>query len=240
MSDAATSVVATTPAWLSFCGAMAPISSVILYMAPIPTVLAFSKKKKVGDLPLLPYTSMLSNAFVWVVYGIINSQPKLWTANSVGFVLSLYYFISFARFAPEGVGGLPGSLNQHIQGFVAIAASTLYFVKANKKVPIGNLGVLINMAMYASPLAAVKIVLAAKSSEAIPLPLTVASLLSCIFWTVTGYLDMKDPYVYAPTVVGIVFGLMQVSLKLVFKEQQSKSKLSPHLNSREVSLKKKR
>jgi len=176
--------------------------------------------------------------------GIINSQPKLWTANGVGFILCLYYFVSFAHYSPEGATGLPGSVQQHVQGMMALATAALYYANVKKTKPIGNIGVITNLAMYASPLAAVKTVLASKTSDAIPLPLTVASLLSCILWTLTGYLDMKDAYVFAPCAAGIILGLMQVSLKLVYKESvkedQRKTNLSPHLNSREVRLFKKK
>lgn len=170
------------------------------------------------------------------VIGLLRSQPKLWTSNIVGFVLSLYYFFSFARFAPSGISSLPGSVDQHIQGLIVIAAFTLGAAKLKHSEPIGNLGVFINLAMYASPLAAIKTVLTTKSSASIPLPLTVASLLSCIFWAVTGYFDMKDPNVYVSPTLGVLFGVMQVLLKLMYGENSHKN-LSPDLNSVDVVLK---
>jgi len=224
------------PLWLSFVGKAAPISSILLYMAPIPTVHEFTKRKMVGSLPLLPYTSMLSNSFAWSVYGLMNSEPKLWTANLIGLVLSIYYFLSFARYTPNGAATLPGTFDQHVQGFVSVLAFVLWFARNKKAGPIGKVGVLINMAMYASPLAAIKAVLETKSSEAIPLPLTVASLASCVFWTITGYLDMHDPYVWIPTCFGMVFGLAQVGLKISFPEKGGVATrdLSPELNSTEM------
>lgn len=227
-----------TPFWLSFSGKAAPISSIILYMAPIPTVLEFTRRKMVGNLPLLPYTSMLSNSLAWTVYGLMNSEPKLWTSNFVGFTLSIYYFFSFARYTPHGATTLPGTFDQHVQGFVSVLAFILWFARSKKSGPIGRVGVLINMAMYASPLSAIKAVLETKSSEAIPLPLTVASLASCIFWTITGYLDMHDPYVWVPTTFGIIFGMAQVALKLSFPEKAGvvMKDLSPELNSTQLAV----
>jgi hypothetical protein len=46
---------------------------------------------------------------------------------------------------------------------------------------------------------------------------------------------MNDPYVYLPGVFGFVLGLIQISLKVVYKDK-SKSKLSPDLNSAEMKL----
>ena len=176
--------------------------------------------------------------------GLMNSIPSLYTASSTGAILGSFYFIAYARLLQQHgkSASLPGSLNQHIQVVVAIVAFSLYFVKANKADPIGKLGLFINIAMYASPLAAIQAVVKSKSAKAIPLSLTVVSLLSCIFWTGTAYFELHEPYIYVPTTLGIIFGLMQVALKIVYKESSSKgqrkSKLSPLLNSREVLLKK--
>lgn len=139
--------------------------------------------------------------------------------------MSLFYFASFIVTAPRGMksSSLPGSINLHIEFFIAVLAFVFHFAKQKNILPIGQLGVMINLAvslgersvlcvcvcgkgfnrlvvssfawltfafhlhfplpqMYASPLAATKVVLDTKSSEAIPLPLTVASFLSCVFW----------------------------------------------------------
>ena len=54
---------------LDLCGKAAPIAAIFVFMAPIPTIRRVSEEKSVGNLPLLPYSSMISSAFVWVVYG---------------------------------------------------------------------------------------------------------------------------------------------------------------------------
>jgi solute carrier family 50 (sugar transporter) len=170
--------------------------------------------------------------------GLVISEPKLYAANVIGLTLSISYFFAFAKLTPPGSASLPGTLQQHIQGFVSILASVLWMVKTKKKGMLGKLGVAINMAMYGSPLAAIKTVLESKSSESIPLPMTVATLISCALWAITGILEMKDPYVWIPSIVGIAFGLMQVGLKLAFVETGGAvSNLSPDLNSQKMVLK---
>ena len=66
MAAAAASAV---PLWVTFCGKAAPVASIVVFMAPIPTILKVSKDKSVGNLPLLPYSSMICSTFVWVLYG---------------------------------------------------------------------------------------------------------------------------------------------------------------------------
>ena len=176
--------------------------------------------------------------------GLMNSIPSLYIASSSGAILGTIYFLAYARLLQFNGSStsLPGSLNQHVQVVVAVLAFTLYFVKIGRAEPIGKLGLFINVAMYASPLAAIQAVMKSKSSKSIPLLLTVVSLLSCIFWTATAYFELHEPNIYVPTFLGIIFGLLQVSLKVAYPETPSKTKgkrgLSPLLSSREVVLRK--
>jgi uncharacterized protein with PQ loop repeat len=61
--------------------AIAPIFSIVVFCAPIPTLRQVSRDQTVGNLPLLPYSSMMASASLWVVYGILKSEPKIWSAN---------------------------------------------------------------------------------------------------------------------------------------------------------------
>jgi hypothetical protein len=83
--------------------------------------------------------------------GLLIKEPKLWTANMVGVILGVYYFTSFVRTAPKGMKSstLPGSINLHIEFVLMIAAYVLFFAKNEKTLPIGQLGVLINLAVSA-------------------------------------------------------------------------------------------
>jgi hypothetical protein len=67
------------PTLVSLAGTMAPLASVGLFLAPMPTIRHVMKEKTVGNLPLLPHTTMLSNAFLWVTYGtqIVFSPMQL-------------------------------------------------------------------------------------------------------------------------------------------------------------------
>lgn len=48
----------------------APIASVGLYLAPLPTIQQVTNSGTVGSLPLLPYTTMAANAWMWTTYGM--------------------------------------------------------------------------------------------------------------------------------------------------------------------------
>lgn len=209
------------PEWVQLCGQLAPIFSVIVFGAPIPTIQHVSRDKSVGALPLLPYTSMLSSAFLWVMYGFLKSEPKIWGANGVGLILAIGYVLVFTSYCPKASPTLPGSVLQHLQGCAFIIGLTVLIAVAlptpKASQLIGNAGVAFCVAMFASPLAALKTVCATKSAKSIPLPFTVAAVINCFLWSVTGILLMDDFNIYFPNLLGLMFGLIQVALKLIYR-----------------------
>ena len=98
------------------CGRLAPIAAIGVFCAPLPTIRGVVADRSVGSLPLAPYSSILASTFVWVVYGTMRQEPKVWTANSVGFVLGLYYWAEFVRFSPKKSPTLPGTNTENVAG----------------------------------------------------------------------------------------------------------------------------
>jgi solute carrier family 50 protein (sugar transporter) len=205
--------------FVTLCGQAAPIASLALFMAPLPTIQQIKKDRRVGDLPLLPYSTMTTSAFLWTTYGILKKEPSVYVTNLFGLVLALYYFFQFVRFAPMRSPTLPGSKKQHIAGSasIVIAASLLYFSGLPTAVNvIGLSAVAICLAMFGSPLAALQTVIKTKSAKSIPLPFTLASLINCFCWTVFGIFRMKDPNIYVTNTIGLFFAVVQLVLKLKY------------------------
>lgn len=208
------------PEWVSFCGVLAPIFSILVFAAPIPTIFQIQRDKTVGSLPLLPYTSMLSSAFLWVVYGFLKSEPSIIVANGTGLVLSIFYVLVFTRYCPKASPTLPGTVQQHLQACAAMIGMTALVALClpNKTAAqvVGNAGVVVCVLMFASPLAALKTVFETQSAKSIPLPFTIAAVINCFLWSITGIYLMEDPVIYAPNLLGLSFGLVQVALKLYY------------------------
>lgn len=201
---------------IQVCGQVAPMAAIAVFMAPLPTILQIKRDRSVGDYPLLPYSSMIASTFVWVAYGILKSEAKVWFPNSVGLALGLFYFLNFIKYSPIKSSTLPGSVLQHMQGVSALVTLCLVFSAVAGPPMVGNLGVILCVIMFGSPLSALKVVLQTRSAKAIPLPFTLASVLNCLLWSITGVFDMKDYAIYVPNLLGLSFGLAQVALKLIY------------------------
>ena len=135
----------------------------------------------------------------------------------------------FSKYAPPKSSTLPGSIRQHLQvvfGVVGITVGWIYlcYMTVQRKnkwssyaaETIGNVAVMFCLLMFASPLSALRSVIATRSAASIPLPFTLATILNCFLWSVAGLGEFNDFNIYFPNLLGLGFGLIQVALKIVF------------------------
>lgn len=167
---------------------------------------------------------MFSNSFLCLVYGVLKNEIKIWGTNLLGLVLACYYFLNYIQYSPPKSPTLPGSVRQHINVAVCVTVATLGFATlapVSDPAPlIGRTSVLFCVSMFGSPLTSLKTVLQTKSAKSIPLPFTVATVVNCFLWSVFGILEMDDFNIYFPNLLGLAFGIAQVSLKLWFGDGQ--------------------
>lgn len=225
LSSAAVSVA---PSFVRLCSTLAAPASVLVSAAPLPTIREIQVNKNVGNLPLLPYSCMAANCVLWTTYGALKHTPSIWIPNGVGVLLALFYIHSFLENAMtpdnnDSTMPLPEEFKWHIGGVAAVVATAAcafqcqsFFSATAIADHVGHAAVLFCMALFASPLAALKTVMETKSADSIPLPFTIASLLCCFLWAVTGVLELHDMNVILPNTIGFMFGLAQVALKLQF------------------------
>jgi solute carrier family 50 protein (sugar transporter) len=219
LAAAASSSFSSPAAWIELAGKLAPLSSVLLFAAPLPTIQKIGKDKTVGSLPLLPYSSMLANAFIWTVYGLMRNESKVYYANGIGVLLAVYYLFRFIKFAPKASPTLPGSVQQHLQvvsSIVMAIALTATSPLRNKSKIIGLSGVVVCIGLFASPLAALKVVFDTKSAASIPLPLALGMTLNGLLWASFGAWGLHDANIAVPSALGFVSGVLQIALKLIY------------------------
>jgi solute carrier family 50 protein (sugar transporter) len=161
-------------ALVDLCGKTAPVVCSGVFLAPIPTVANIVSQKSVGSLPLLPYSSMVVNAFIWTTYGILNAESKIWSPNAFGLLMGMYYCAQYQKYLPKHAKNLPGTLSQHARyGSLLMMFTLLLATGLNKSLAsllIGKLGVIVCIVLFASPLAALKEVIATRNAKSIPLP----------------------------------------------------------------------
>lgn len=223
-------------------GHLAPWAATILCFAPLPTVQQIIRDGSVGSLPLLPYTSLILSAFFWTAYGLLKGEPKIWSANVIGFGLGIYYFWVYCRFIPAKnitYATLPGSVEQHLKVLGALLGSTLLMIISGwegRVDALGKISVFFSIAFFYSPLSVMRTVMRTGSAKCIPLPLTLATVINCFLWTVVGWFDMKDANVYVPNTLGLFFGLAQLLLKIMYGNGPPSSSIAPRSGNHESTM----
>merc|ERR1712051_305982 len=77
---------------------MAFLFSIIVFLSPIPTIRNIQLDQSVGSYPILPYSSMFTNCFVWMVYGYLIHQPTVYHTNVIGMTFGLCYFYIYNKY----------------------------------------------------------------------------------------------------------------------------------------------
>lgn len=211
--------------WVRVCGFLAPIGSVLVGLSPFPTVQHIVHDGKVGDFPLLPYTTMIINSTMWFAYGLLREEAQIWSCNGIALVLGLYYLLNYIQFAHTASTAttLPGTVEQHIHAVVfTMMASVLWtilpFSRQDPAWLIGKVGMVFGVLLFASPLTVLRVVIETKSARSIPLPFTVASTINCFLWSISGLWQLGDPNIYIPNLLGLGFSLAQLALKVYYQE----------------------
>ena len=103
-------------------------------------------------------------------------------------------------------------------GLVSFSADWLSF--SIRQMIVGGLVNLILVFFYAAPLSTLALVIRTQSSASIHIWLMLANTANSTFYTAYG-LAITDPYVWAPCAVGVVFGMIQMALCIVFPRTPS-------------------
>lgn len=144
----------------------------------------------------------------------------------MGVALGSYYFLVFTKHCSPMAVNLPGTVGQHLKGASGVVLFNLFltgFIPAGVAADIiGKEGVVFCIILFASPLSALKHVIATKSAASIPFPFTVACTINCFCWSVVGLWKMHDFNIYFPNLLGLGCALAQLALKGMYGNQAVK------------------
>ncbi|KAL3673071.1 hypothetical protein V7S43_002366 [Phytophthora oleae] len=197
---------------------------IAMNLSPAPDMLRVHKFKTTGQMALLPLVLMCFNNHLWLLYGLLTgSYFPLCVASLTGEIAGVVFtgvYYCWARNALEARRTCGAA-------FLGMALVTLYVLLgvADKTgqtfdqvvQSLGYVGATINVLMYASPLATIKIVLATKSSASLPINLCAMIFLNCCMWVATSIVD-DDMFVLIPSVIGLVFSGVQIPLYFVYRD----------------------
>ncbi|KAL2318327.1 hypothetical protein Fmac_032203 [Flemingia macrophylla] len=195
------------------------VASMSLYAAPTVTFKRVIRKKNTEEFSCIPYIIALLNSLLYTWYGLPIISKKwenfpLVTVNGVGILFELSYVLIYFWFSSaKGKVKVAVTTVAVLIAFCLIAIVSFFAFPdhRHRKLLVGSISFGVSIALYASPLVAMKNVVQTKSVEFMPLPLSLSTLLASVLWMIYGVL-IRDIFVAGPNVVGTPLGILQLVL----------------------------
>ncbi|XP_051113168.1 bidirectional sugar transporter N3-like [Andrographis paniculata] len=207
-------------------GILGNLVAFMVYLAPVPTFYSIYKKKTTGGFHSVPYIVALLSSMLWIYYATLKSNEILLiTINSFGCFIEAIYIFIYISYAPKlaRMVALKMLFLINFVGFGLILVFTHYFVKGSQQVQVlGWISVVLSISVYIAPLSIMSRVIRTKSVEFMPVALSIALLFNAVMWFFYGLL-LKDFFVAVPNVVGVIFGVVQIILYLIYRNGKANS-----------------
>ncbi|XP_027169284.1 bidirectional sugar transporter SWEET13-like [Coffea eugenioides] len=210
--------------WVFALGILGNLVSFLVYLAPVPTFRRIAKKKSTEGFHSFPYVVSLFSAMLWVDYARVKSNVLLVTVNSIGCLIETIYIAFFIVHAPKKhrIFTLKLVILLNFIGFGSICILTEYLAKgARKTQALGWLCVASSAIVYIAPLSVMKQVISTRSVEFMPFWLSFSLVLNALTWSSYGLL-LKDIHITVPSIVGFIFGMIQMALYVIYKNIKMK------------------
>ncbi|KAL0542469.1 hypothetical protein IC582_022583 [Cucumis melo] len=202
-------------------------ASLLLYTVPILTFWRVIKKKSTEEFSCVPYIVALMNCLLYTWYGL-PIVSKGWenfpvvTINGLGILLelsfiSIYFCFSSSQAKKKVILKMVGV----VAVFLCVGMISTFVLKTHhlRKFFVGCIGLVASIAMYASPLVAMKQVIKTKSVEFMPFYLSFFSFSASSLWLAYGLLS-HDLFLASPNLVGSPLGLLQLVLYCIYRNKE--------------------
>ncbi|KAK2664247.1 hypothetical protein Ddye_002821 [Dipteronia dyeriana] len=201
-------------------GLLGNLISFIVFLAPVPTFYRIWKKKSIEGFQSVPYVVSLFSAMLWIYYATMKTDVSLLiTINAFGCFIETLYIVLFIAFASKQarISTLRLLFVMIFGGFCAIFLLSHFLTQGPTRVKVlGWVCDSFTVCVFAAPLSVVRLVIRTKSVEFMPFYLSLFLTFNAIAWFFYGFL-LKDYYIAVPNILGLIFGILQMILYIVYK-----------------------
>lgn len=206
-----------------FISWMALICTVLQFLTGIQICLTIRTKGSTVDISAFPFIVGVVSCSLWLKYGILLNDRTLMTVNTIGLCLqityTLYYYCNTVQ---------KGMLHRQLMVAFGILFPILTYLKfwvpdlATMTSQAGLIACVAGVMFCASPLGGLAVVLKTKSTETLPFPLILSTLVVTVLWFLYGVL-LHDYFIQIPNVLGACIAFLQLMLFVVFPSRKLES-----------------
>ncbi|KAL0459615.1 UNVERIFIED_CONTAM: Bidirectional sugar transporter NEC1 [Sesamum latifolium] len=204
-------------------GILGNIVSFLVYLAPVPTFYRIWKKKSTEGFQAIPYSVALFSAMLYLYYAFLKKNSIiLITINTIGCATEIAYLTMYMIYATKvsrvSTTRLLFLFNVSLLGVVI--GATYFLARGRQRVTaVGWICAAFSVSVFAAPLAIIRQVIRTKSVEFMPFYLSLFLTICAVVWFFYGFL-IKDYFIAAPNILGFIFGIMQMTLYVVYKDRK--------------------
>ncbi|CAH0480555.1 unnamed protein product [Peronospora belbahrii] len=205
------------------------ISALYMCASPASNVFQIHLRRDVGNASLLPFATLWVCNHIWMLYGYVTGNMfPVFATYAIGDALSIIFLAVYIRWTTERKAvfktcAIALFCNAVVTAYVILGKNGGFrHSQQTMTLTIGVSAIVSSLALYASPLAAVKIVLQTRSSASLPFGMILAGTINNLLWVGYGVL-VYDLFVIVPTSVNAALGLVQVALYGVYYPSHSKA-----------------
>ncbi|CAL9199816.1 unnamed protein product [Musa hybrid cultivar] len=207
-----------------FC-VLGNIISFMVFLSPLPTFYRIYRKKSTEGFQSVPYVVALSSCMLLIYYALVKTNAVLLiTINSFGCFIETAYITIYLIYATKKarIFCVQIFVLLNVVAFAAIVLLTrLAFTGPDRVTVVGWICVGFSLCVFAAPLSIIRLVIRTKSVEFMPFYLSFFLTLNAIAWFGYGFFT-KDLYVELPNVLGFVFGVVQMVVYMLYKNNKKK------------------
>ncbi|MCE0480807.1 hypothetical protein HAX54_037938 [Datura stramonium] len=210
---------------ITIFGDLGSTVSFIVFLSPLPTFYNIYKKKSTEGYQSIPYVVALFSAIILIYYSVLKGNMNVVIIiNALGAFIETIYICFYIFYAPKKakLQTIKFVALFVVGGFGAIVLVIQFLFKGVVRAQIvGWICLVFSVCTFAAPLCIVRKVIKTKSVEYMPLLLSVFLTISAVMWFFYGLLK-KDVNIYAPNILGFMFGIVQMVLYVMYKDNKEK------------------
>ncbi|XP_053989488.1 sugar transporter SWEET1 isoform X1 [Hylaeus volcanicus] len=197
----------------------ASVCTVLQFLAGVLVCRKIIKSGTTGSSSALAFVTCYTSCVLWMRYGTLIGDRFILVVNVFGTILQASYICVFVLYSVQK----SRTVKQAIAATLFLGAVYFYsFYEEDRALAakyVGLLSCTVTVLFFASPLMMLAHVIRVKSTESLPFPIIVASLIVSSQWFTYGCL-LNDRFIQIPNFLGCVLSAFQLCFFLIYRSDR--------------------
>ncbi|XP_012057027.1 PREDICTED: sugar transporter SWEET1 [Atta cephalotes] len=198
----------------------ASICTILQFLAGVLVCKKYIRNGSTGDSSGLAFVTCFMSCSLWLRYGILTGDLFIIFVNVFGTILQICYILIYILYNVKR----STTIKQFTIAICLISLVYLYSIFQKNRVlaekHIGFLSCSLTILFFASPLISLAHVIRMKSTDSLPFPVIMSSMIVSCQWFVYGCL-LSDQFIQIPNFMGCILSAFQLSLFLIYPSKRT-------------------